>query len=115
MTIFRLFAAIFFAAAIYHLIAVVVPGLSIPGAHWRHALFVGIDFLFAGLLLWRPRWLVFPFFVLTLWSLYSHGAHAWNWWHFERRVDWLSLGVVIVLPLMLTILILERARQSPGA
>jgi hypothetical protein len=113
-TTFRLFALIFVAAAAYHLLAL-APGFSIPGTHWRHALFVAIDFLFAGLLLLRPRWLVFPFLVLTVHSLYSHGSHAWMWWRSERRVDWLSLGVVIIMPIMLAVLIVERRKRNSFA
>jgi hypothetical protein len=91
---------------------VIAPTLSIPGVRWRHGLFVAIDSLFAALLLLRPRWLVFPFSVLTIYSLYSHGSHASTWWHIEGRVDWLSLGVVVVLPVMLIALILERGGPS---
>ena len=112
-TAFRLFALLFFAAAAYHLLAVMAPTIGILGPRWRHALFVAIDIAFAGLLLQRPLWLVVPFTILTIQALYSHGTHAWTWWHLEHRVDWLSLGVIDALPIMLIVVIQDwRERKS---
>ncbi|PYX93514.1 MAG: hypothetical protein DMG67_04000 [Acidobacteria bacterium] len=51
--------------------------------------------------------------ILTIQALYSHGTHAWKWWHLEHRVDWLSLGVIVALPIMLIVVIQDwRERKS---
>jgi hypothetical protein len=111
----RFSALLFAGAALYHLLAVLAPSLGIFGVRWRHLLFVAIDAGFAGLLLRQPRWLVFPLSALTLYSVYSHGTGAWRLWHREGRVDWLSLGVVTVLPAILWLTINHRSSQKPSS
>jgi len=75
---------------------------------------VGIDLTFAWLLLRRPWWLAFPFALLTLHSLRSHGRGAWNQWQTARRVDWISVGVVIVLPVILALVVRDGWEQRKG-
>jgi hypothetical protein len=98
----------------YHLVAVAAPGLGIRGDDWRHVLFVGIDLTFAWLLLRRPWWLAFPFALLTLHSLRSHGRGAWNQWQTAGRVDWISVGVVVVLPVILALVVRDGWEQRKG-
>jgi len=102
---------VFLIAALYHLAAVAAPSLGIRGTHWRHVLFVGIDVTFAWLLLRRPWWLAIPFALLTLYSLRSHGQGAWNQWQKAGRVDWIGIGVVVVLPLILALLVRDGWQQ----
>jgi hypothetical protein len=112
-SIFRLFALLFLAAATYHLLGWLVPAAGIPGLPWRHALFVAIDSIVAILLLRPQRWLVLPFALLTLQLLYSHGSDTWRLWHMERRVAWISVGVVVMMPIMLAVIIREmRGRED---
>jgi hypothetical protein len=106
-TLFRIISALFVGAAIYHAVAFIEPSLSGGGSHWRHAAFFGIDLLGAWYLLRRPRWFVAAFAVLTLQTLWGHGAHAWMLWHTEKRLDWLSFAVLIVVPFTLVLLIRE--------
>ena len=114
--LFRLIAALFVAAALYHLAAFLQPAFGIPGARWRHALFCLIDFLCAWYLTRRPRWFVGAFAVLTVYSIWSHGSQAWRLWHEQERLDWLSFSVIAVVPLALALLIRDaldrRSRQS---
>ena len=101
-------------AGLYHLLAIIVPALHIHGPHTRHAVFAVIDAGFACLLLLRPWWALIPFAFLTGYSLYSHGRHAWQQWQLEGRLDWLSLGVVIVMPIMLAMLAVDARRRHNG-
>ena len=111
--IFRIIAVLFIGAAIYHAAAFFAPAFSHGGAHWRHASFWVIDLLCAWYLLRRPRWFVAAFGVLTLETLCSHGAHAWMLWHTERRLDWLSFAVLIVVPFTLVLLIRDAQERRP--
>ena len=111
---FQVCATVFLLAAIYHLVAAAAPALGIRGEQWRHVLFVGIDLTFAWLLLRRPWWLAFPFALLTLHSLRSHGRGAWNQWQTAGRVDWISVGVVVVLPVILALVVRDGWEQRKG-
>ncbi|MGO9094692.1 MAG: hypothetical protein ACLQGV_05665 [Bryobacteraceae bacterium] len=113
--LFQVCAAVFLIAALYHLAAVAAPSLGIRGTHWRHVLFVGIDVIFAWLFLRRPWWLALPFALLTLHSLRSHGQGAWNQWQKAGRVDWIGIGVVVVLPLILALLVRDGWQQRKRA
>lgn len=99
--LFRFFALVFALAAAYHALPLIDHDLPIAGAHWRHGLFVVIDSVYCGLLWLRPRWLYIPLAFLTIYSLWSHGTHAWNLWRIERQMDWLSLVVIVGLPIIL--------------
>jgi hypothetical protein len=111
--VFRGLAVLYAGGALFHLAAVVAPGLEIPGSRSRHLLFVVID-LGATAALWRrPRGVVVAFAALTVQQLYSHGGRVLRWWHFEHRIDWLSLAVLAVLVATL-VLLLSDARARAG-
>jgi hypothetical protein len=62
--------------------------------------------------LWkRPRWLVYPFGVLLLQQLYSHGSYALSLWREQGRVDWASIVVLFAVPLVFAILLRDRSRS----
>lgn len=101
-------------AAAYHLDAF---GLACVHSHvnaaaWRHLVFTGIDATLGLLLLWRPRWLIVPVTIIAAQALWSHGHGLWLRWHCARQVDWISLAVVLYLPVLLAAA-LWNARQ-PG-
>lgn len=102
-------------AAIYHMLAITAPSLNVTGTPWRHALFVVINALSVWLILRRGRWSVLFFSLITVEQLFSHGTQTWNRWHIEHRIDWISIGVVIVLFLTVTLLLLDakEKRLSP--
>jgi hypothetical protein len=106
-TLFRMIAVLFVGAAIYHAVAFLEPALIAGGAHWRHATFCAIDILCAWYILRRPQWFVVAFAILTLQQICSHGARAWMLWHTERRLDWLSFAVLVVVPCILALLIAD--------
>jgi len=113
-TLFRMIAVLFVGAAIYYAVAFLDPAFNARGAHWRHAVFCAIDLLCAWYLLLRPRWFLAAFGALTLETLWSHGAGAWMLWRTEKRLDWLSFAVLVVVPCAMALLIrdaLDRRTQ----
>lgn len=107
-TPFRLIAVLSIFAAIYHVAAFAAPALAIPGTPWRHVLFAVFGIICAINLLHRSEWFLLAFAALTLQQLYSHGMRAWEWWYIEHRLDWISFGVLLVLPIALTLLAQDR-------
>lgn len=112
---FRIISVLFVGAAVYHAVAFFQPAIGDGGAHWRHAAFCGIDLLCAPLLIRRPKWFVVAFAVLTIQAMASHGAHAWLLWQTQRRLDWLSAAVLIVVPCTLTLLLVDLLNGRSGS
>ncbi len=113
-SLFRIISILFVAAAIYHAAVFFHPAFREDGAHWRHAVFFVIDLVCAWYLLKRPRWFVFVFGVLTLETLYGHGTHAWTMWQMHGQIDWLSAGVLVVVPTTLVLLIEDATGRRLG-
>ena len=99
--VFYIYAFLFLIAALYHLCGLFFPEIVIKSSQLRHAVFFAIDIAGVVLILWRPPWVVYPFGILTVQQLYSHGSRAWIWWFSMHRVDWISLIVVFLLPICL--------------
>ena len=110
---FKLVSCLFAMAAMYHALAVVLPGLGIPGARGRHTLFVVISAACSRLLVRRPLWFLPAYALLTVQQVYSHGWGAWLSWTVEHRVDWLALAVVVIVPFTL-VLLASEAREHAG-
>jgi uncharacterized membrane protein len=113
-SLFRVISILFVGASIYHAAVFFHPAFGVGGAHWRHAVFFLIDLVCAWFLLKRPAWFVFAFGALTLETLYGHGTHAWMMWRAEGQIDWLSIGVLIVVPLTMALLIENAMRRRSG-
>ena len=109
--LFRIISVLFVGAAVYHAAVFLHPAFRSGGAHWRHAVFFLIDLVCAWFLLKRPRWFVFAFGALTLETLYGHGMHAWMMWNTHGQIDWLSVCVLIVVPLTLALLIEDTLKR----
>ena len=99
--IFRIFAFLFALAALYHTVGFFFPYMVIPSHHWRHGVFVLVNLVGIWLILWRPPWAIVPFFIMTLQGVNSHARRALKWWMTDQRIDWISIGVIIVLPLVI--------------
>jgi dolichyl-phosphate-mannose--protein O-mannosyl transferase len=111
-TVFGLLAAIFGAAAAFHLAAVVRPSLD-PGAPApRHATFVAINLGCALGFVFRPKWFVAAFGLLVVQQLFSHGGQALREWQGAGRLDVASLGVLAVMPIALALLIVDARSAS---
>lgn len=65
---------VFLCAAIFHAAALLWPTISEPSPPGRHAVFVVVNAFFALCFATRRPWLVWPFAVLTLQQLWSHGG-----------------------------------------
>jgi hypothetical protein len=115
-TIFRIFAILFVAAAFYHGIGYFFPKLVVPSPHWRHGVFILVNLIGVWLILWRPPWAILPFAALTVQQLNGHIKRGLHWWTAHQRIDWLSIGVVIILPIALFLLIQEikEKKQQKG-
>ncbi len=98
-------------AGLYHLAAVLLPGVGIRGSVVRHIAFVFIDLACAILLVRRPRWFALAFACLTIQQLLGHGRRAWATWEQASQLDWISLGVLVLMPVVLAMLVFEARHQ----
>jgi hypothetical protein len=116
---FRIAATGAAVAAAIHVAALTIPVFARsaypPGyPAWRHVLFVLIDTALAWLLVKRPRWLLWPYAVLTAQVMLGHGVHAWRSWTASGRVAWLDAAAVIGVLLILVLLIADRGAAQRG-
>jgi hypothetical protein len=112
--VFATLATLFFVAAGFHLVRLFVPDAR-PPSPARHLVFVAINLMVATGLLRRPAVFVPAFACLTVQQLLSHGRSALVAWTAQGRVDWLSLGVLLVVPATCGLLVddLLRRRMRP--
>lgn len=104
--IFNVLAILSGLAVIYHFTGIFYKVNS--SSEWRHMLFIFINIICIFGLLKRPGWFVWFFFLLLLQQLYSHGGDIIRNWRHEQRIDWISVGVVILMPLTFVLLLLEK-------
>jgi hypothetical protein len=110
--VFGVLAAGFVAASLFHAVAIGWPQVAEPSPAWRHGLFVGINLAVAAGLMFRPRWFVFVFLLLTGQQLLSHGVQGWRVWQHEGRLDWASVVVVLALPPLAALLAWQTRRET---
>lgn len=103
---FFLMAAAALTAIVYHTKGYLSPTAETPA--WRHALFIGINTISFYGLLQRPRWFIWFWAALTLQQMYSHGSYAWKLWSTQQQVHWISVLVVLMMPVILLVIWLER-------
>ena len=111
--LFRLVAAGFAAAALYHLAALASPAFarmaySPTYSPLRHIAFVIVDILAASLFLWRPRWFIWPYLALTIQILQGHGVHAWRTLIYKHQLDWIDAITAFGALLGLILLLFDR-------
>ena len=84
---------------------------------WRHAVFVAINTILLYAFLKRPNWFIWFFALLTIQQLYSHGGYAISLWKRQQELDWISVIVVLAMPLLLLLLLWERKlkKQAPAS
>ena len=110
--LFRIAALLAFAAAVYHLIGLFYPVNAAPA--WRHLLFVFIDSLCAYGLIKRPKYFVYFFFLFLVQQFYTHGGRLLSEWNDYHRIDWISISVLIFMPVVFFNLILELKDKRSG-
>jgi hypothetical protein len=109
--LFWLFASFMGIAAAYHFVGIFGNVNDDPA--WRHALFAGIDLGLAYGLLKRPRHFSWFFLAFLIQQYYTHGAKFINRWEVQATVDWISLLVLLVLPVVFFFLRKEeKARRA---
>jgi hypothetical protein len=106
-------------ATTVHAIALFLPAFDVVGyaplyPAWRHVVFIVIDGSLVWLLLRRPAWLVWPFGVLTIQEFSGHGRDAWEAWHQQGRVDWISAVSVAGVSAILALLIADWNTRRTG-
>ena len=103
-------AALFVITAGFHVAALVSPGLAPDSPPLRHAVFVLVNLFVAVGLLWRPPGFAFPllFSLLTLQQIESHGLALVSAFRDAGRIDWMSIGVLLVMPLTAYALLRRR-------
>ena len=111
-------ALAFVAAAIYHVVATLIPSfgaVAYPSGYpvWRHVLFIAINVSMAWLLFGGVRWVIWPIALLTVQIYYGHGRHAWVVWRDEARIEWIDLLAAFGATLLLVFLV--AARPQDGA
>ena len=114
--IYRVGAAAFLAAALYHLAAVLIPAfgeIAYTATYplWRHVVFILINVTFAWLLVRQVRWVVWPFALLTLQIFNGHGRAAWMAWSRESRFAWVDVLTTVGASVFLILLIVSRRRD----
>ena len=107
-------------AALYHVIAIIASSFNFPmhifgtdrSPIWRHALFtvIGIIIIYGSLK--RPRWFVWFVGVLTLQQWYSHGSYAFRLWRSEHTIHWISITVILLLPVVFAVLLADRRTRA---
>ena len=106
--IFMLAAIAAGLVAIYH---VRYAGITQAAVMRRHMVFAGINLILIFLFLKRPSWFAVLFAILTVQQLFSHGSrfvHCQS----KNEIDWISGGVIIIMPFLLYLLILENRSKK---
>jgi len=107
--LFILFSILFLISSGYHLAALFFPLNESPP--WRNMLFTVINILAAAGLLKRPAWFIFPYILLMIQQLYSHGSDLVGLWNAEHRFDWISMLVLMIMPAIFVFLVADRTAR----
>lgn len=115
---FRLMAVLSIIVALYHTAALTIPAFARIAytptyPPLRHVVFILITVATAYLCLIRARWLIWPYLVLTVQVLYSHGVRAVQIWQTSHQINWADPVVIAITLYGLTILSLDRLHTSP--
>ena len=110
-TLFIVFAALGVVAAGYHVTGMFYKIDTAPV--WRHLLFAVISLFCVYGILKRPSWFIWFFGVLLVQQYYSHGLYLFTLWREQQKIHWISVLVLILLPIVLLCLVDEyRARKQ---
>lgn len=101
---FRACAALSAAAALFHLVAALVPMDDSSPA--RHAVFVVVNVACVAGFLLRPRWFPWVFSLLVVQQLRSHGGD------FLLTHHVVDGAVALAMPLVLALLLIDHANRN---
>lgn len=96
--LFKLFAVLSIIVALYHFAAIFYSPDESP--HWRHLLFIGINFFCFYGIIKRPRWFIFFLAILMVQQYYSHGSYLIKLWNEQGKVHWISVFDLLFLPVL---------------
>lgn len=108
--IFFVFAVLFAGAAIYHFIAVFITINDLPLS--RQFIFILIDLAIAYGLLKRPKYFIYVFIILLVQQYYTHGFKLMEEWNNFKKIDYVSLLVLCVLPFILFFLLKDYHQKK---
>jgi len=108
--LFIFFSLFFIAFAVYHAIGIFWPIDTSPW--WRHLIFFALSIFGIYGILVRPKYFVYLFGVLLVQQFYSHGSDFIAMWCEQHKIDWISLLVLIVLPIVFVFLILDAKNKG---
>ncbi len=90
-------------ASVYHLTGVFFKINSSPV--YRHLIFVFINLIGVYGFSKRPKYFIYFYCLLIIQQYYSHGQFLLKIWHSYHHVNWISLIVLILLPVGLIAMI----------
>lgn len=111
-SIIKIIALIFFGAALYHLTALFFHLNDLPV--WRQVLFVCVDIFFGIAVKYPPKYFLNLFVILLIEQIYSHGSRLINVWAERKGIDWLSVLVLLYLPVVFFFLFFDEMFNSSG-
>ena len=112
--LFKVFAFFGALAAIYHFAGLFYKFDESPA--WRHVLFVVINLFVVYGVLKRPKYFVYIVAILVIQQYYSHGTYLVNMWIEKKQIHWISVFVLVLLPIVLFCLIEDYRliKRGPG-
>ena len=111
--IFIVFAVMACCSLIYHIKEIISPSkktftiISLVGCA-RHVVFAFINCICIYGILKSPVWFIWFLGLLTLHQWYSHGSYLIEYWRSSHHLHWISLAVIVLMPLLFYLLILEK-------
>lgn len=99
------FGGIFLLAASYHALGLFIPVNEAAIEH--HALFVVLDLFSAYGFIRRPPYFNVFFALFTCQQYYTHGHDLVSYWTAFHQVHWISVLVLLVMPLALAKLLVD--------
>jgi hypothetical protein len=101
--LFRIFAGLSAGAAIFHLVNLLYRFDHSPA--WRHIMFFFVGVICVYGFLVRPKYFLILFALLLIQQYYSHGSSLVNNWIDDQKINWINIGVLIIMPPALVLLI----------
>jgi hypothetical protein len=115
--IFIVFAVLAFCSLLNHIIEIIYPDksqhaiITLVGSA-RHIVFAFINCICIFGILKRPVWFTWFLGLLILYQWYTHGSYLVEFWKLKQQVRWISIAVIVLLPLLFYFLILERKSKQ---
>ena len=110
VSFFYVVSVVFLLTAVYHVVGLFYPVNDSP--KWRHLLFIIINLFSVYGFLKRPQYFVWFVIVLLMQQSYSHGTSLVKQWVDKGQIDWISLFVLLLLPVALICLVEDNKSKT---